>query len=140
MEMAIILIFIAAMVAMFWSVNVSKRLSVVVFSVIFFGIAITTIIVQGFTELAFKNIGFFAVALFVGWVRLSKSTADTARAREQLKDRLSQGKYSSCKVCGSKKLTYHRTPKSVSQLLLGGLTCDNCGVEINVPFDIFLPR
>jgi hypothetical protein len=125
---------------MFWSIKVSKRLSMVVFSVIFFGIAVAMVVWQGFTQQTFENIGVIAVVLFVMWLRFSKSIAETAIARGQLKDRLSQGKYSTCGVCGSKKLTYHRTPKNASQLLLGGLTCENCGAEINVPFDIFMSR
>jgi len=130
----------AVMMVMFWSASVSKRLSIVVFSVIFLGIATAMIIWQGFTQQAFENIGVVAFVLFIVWARFSKSIADTARARGQLKDRLSEGKYLTCGVCGSKKFTYHRMPKNVSQLLLGGLTCDNCGAEINVPISLLLPR
>ena len=137
---AIVVSVFGMIIFMFWSVSVSKQLSIVVFSVIFLVIAVAMVAWQGFTQQAFENIGFIALALFVMWLRFSKSIADTARARGQLKDRLSQGKYSTCEVCGSKKLTYHRKPKNASQLLLGGLTCDNCGTEINVPFDIFFAR
>jgi hypothetical protein len=137
---AIVVLIFTMVIVMFWSIKVSKRLSIVVFSVIFFGIAIAMVVWQGFTQQTFENIGVIAVVLFVMWLRFSKSIAETAIARGQLKDRLSQGKYSTCGVCGSKKLTYHRIPKNASQLLLGGLTCENCGVEINVPFDVFMPR
>ena len=131
---------IAAVIVMFWSVSVSKQLSVRVFSAIFVIATIAMLIWQGFSLQAFQGIGLVAFMLFLMWFRFSKSIADTARARGQLKSRLSQGKHSTCSICGSKKLTYHRMPKNVSQLLLGGLTCENCGAEINVPFDIFVPR
>ncbi len=140
MEAAIVFLVITTVVVMFWSTTVSKRLSVIVFVVIFFGVAIAIILWQGFTQQAMENTGGAAFILFIMWIRFSKSTADTARAREQLKDKLSQGKYSTCKVCGSKKLTYHRTPKNVSQFLLGGLTCENCGAELDVPLNIFMSR
>jgi hypothetical protein len=137
---AVVVLVFAVVLVMFWSASVSKQLSAVVFSTIFFVIAVVMIVWQGFTQQVFRDIGFIALALFVIWLRFSKSIADTARARGQLKDRLSQGKYATCEVCGSKNLTYHRVPKNASQLLLGGLTCNNCGTEINVPFDIFLAR
>jgi hypothetical protein len=139
MGTTIVVLVLAVFIVMFWSISVSKQLSIVVFSVIFFGIAIA-MVVKHFTQQAFANIGVIAFVLFVIWLRFSKSIGDTARARGQLKDRLSQGKYSTCGICGSKNLTYHRTPKNVSQLLLGGLTCENCGAEINVPLELFMPR
>jgi hypothetical protein len=137
---AIVVLIVITVLVMFWSVSVSRQLSIVAFSVIFSGVAIVMIIWQGFTQQAFENIGFVALGLFVMWLRFSKNIADTARARGQVQDGISQGKYSTCDVCGSKKLTYHRMPKNVSQLLLGGLTCENCGTEINVPFDVFMPK
>ena len=141
MEIAIAIgLLITTIVAvMFWSVKVSKRLSIVVFSVIFFGIAVAIIIWQGFTQQAFENIGVVALILFIGWVRFSKSIAETARVRGEFVDRLSQKKRHKCKVCGQ-KLSYHRVPKKLSQLLLGGLTCENCGAEYNVPSNLFMPR
>ena len=140
MELAIVFLVVVAVAVMFWSTTVSKRLSITVFSVIFLGVAIAMILWQGFTRQTIENIGGAAFILFIMWLRFSKSTADTARASEQLKDKLSQGRYSTCNVCGSKKLTYHRAPKNIGQLLLGGLTCENCGAEIDVPLNVFTPK
>jgi hypothetical protein len=138
MEIVIVLIIVTMILVMFWSIKVSKRFSVTLFGTIFLGIAVAIISWQGFTQQAFENIGFIAIGFLVMWLRLSKSIADTARARNWLEDRLRQSKYSNCEVCG-KKLSYHRTPKNASQLLLGGLTCENCGAEFDVPFDVFMP-
>ena len=137
---AIVVLAFVIVIGMYWSVKVSKQLSIVLFSVIFFGVAVAMIVWLGLTQQAFQNIGLIAFALFVFWLRSAKVIADTAKARGQLQDRLSHGKYSTCEVCGSKKLTYHRTPKNSGQLLLGGLTCDNCGAEINVPLDVLWSR
>src|SRR5262245_65514174 len=90
MEIVIVLLVITMVGVLFWSVKVSKRLSVIVFSTIFLGIAVAIIIWQGFTQRAFENIGFIALMLFVGWLRFSKSIADTARARAFLKARSSR--------------------------------------------------
>jgi hypothetical protein len=137
---AILVLAFAIAIVMYWSVKVSKQLSIALFSAIFFGVAVAMIIWLGFTQQAFETIGLMAFALLVFWLRSAKSIADTARARGQLKDKLSHGKYSTCEVCGSKKLTYHKTPKNPGQLLLGGLTCDNCGAEINIPLDVLWSR
>lgn len=40
MEIAIVFLVITMIAIMFWSIKVSKRFSIVVFSIIFFGIAI----------------------------------------------------------------------------------------------------
>lgn len=135
----IALLIIPMILVLFWSVKVSKRSSVTRFSIIFLGLAAAFIGWQGFTQQAFENIANLAFIFFVMWFRFSKSIADTARARDQLKNKLSQEKYSTCKVCSSKKLTYHRKPKNVSQLFLGGLTCENCGAELDVSLNIFMP-
>src|SRR5215216_5153750 len=70
---AIVLFIITMVIVMFWSVTVSKQLSIVVFGVIFISIAVTMIIWQGFSQQAFENIGFIALVLFVWWFRISKS-------------------------------------------------------------------
>jgi hypothetical protein len=103
------------------------------------GIAIAIVIWQGFTQQAFEFVGILALALFITWARFSKSIADTTRARNFLENNLSRKNYDTCKICG-KKLSFHRKPKNLSQLLSGGLTCENCGAEFNVPFDAFFPR
>ena len=139
MEIAIVLIVISMVVVMFWSVKVSKRLSVTLFSLIFLGIAVAMISWQGLTQETFKNIAVIGFVLLVMWLRLAKSIADTARARGQVETRLVQSKYSTCEVCG-KKLSYHRAPKNLSQILFGGLSCENCGAEYAVPFDVFLSK
>ena len=139
MEIAIVLLVIIVMVVMFWSVKVSKRLSVTLFSLIFLGLAVAMISWQGLTQETFKNIGVIGFVLLVMWLRVAKSIADTARARGQLEGRLAQSKYSTCEVCG-KKLSYHRVPKNLSQVLFGGLSCENCGAEYAVPFEVFLPK
>jgi hypothetical protein len=139
MEVAIVLIIVIMGGVLFWSVKVSKRLSVMIFSLTFLGIAVTMIVWQGFTQQALENIGFIALGLLAIWLRFSKNMADAARARSWLEDKLSQSKYSTCEVCG-KKMSYHRTPKNPSQLLFGGLTCENCGAEFDVPFGAFMQK
>ena len=133
---ALILLIITVVVVMYWSITVSKQLSVVVFGVIFFGIAIAIVIWQGFTQQAFEFVGILALALFITWARFSKSIADTTRARSFLEKNLSRKNYDTCKICG-KKLPFHRKPKNLSQLLSGGLTGENYGAEFNIPFDAF---
>ena len=118
---------------MFWSIKVSKQLSVVVFGVIFLGIAAAIIIWQGFTELAFKNIGFIALGLFVIWLRLSKSVADTARGRAWLAWMESESS-AVCEMCGT-KLSYEQVPKDPGFLIWRKFTCPNCGAESKVVFD-----
>jgi hypothetical protein len=140
MEVLIVFLIIAIMAVMFWSTSVSRQLSIAVFSVIFLGIAIAMLAWQGFTQEAFGNIGLSALVLFLVWLRFSKSIADTARAREQLKVNLSRGRHSACEVCGIKKLTYHRKPKNMSQLLIGGFTCEKCGTELDVTLDMLTQR
>jgi hypothetical protein len=140
MEVVIILAIIIVMALMFYTVKVSKRWSVVFFIVVYIVANALIINMWGITEHTGENILFTGFAFLVIWLRINKSFADTASAREQLKDRLSQGKYSTFEVCGSKKITYHRTPKNIGQLLLGGLTCENCGAEIDVPLDVFMPK
>ena len=137
---AIVLFGSAIIIGLFWIVRVSRRLSIMVFSFIFVCIAVAEISWQGFTQQAVDSIVAAAFILTIGWLRISKSVADTAWARGQLKDRLSRGKYAACSKCGSQKLTYHRMPKNVRQLILGGLTCENCGAEVNIPLDIVFSR
>ena len=139
MEIAIVLIVITMVAVMFWSIKVSTRLSVTLFSLIFLGLAVTMIGWQGLTQETLKNIGVMGLILLVMWLRFAKSIADTARARGQLEGRLARSEYSICEVCG-KKLSYHRTPKKLSQILFGGLSCENCGAEYAVPFDVFLAK
>jgi hypothetical protein len=114
-------------------------LSIAIFSIIFLGVASAIITDQGFTQQAFGNIAIIAFVFFSMWLSFSKRIADTVRAQHQLEDRLSQSVHSKCKVCG-KKLSYHRRPKKASQLLLGGLTCENCGAEFDVPFAAFFSQ
>ena len=133
MEIAIILAVFIMIGVMFWSIRVSKRLSVLVFSVIFLGVAVAIVIWQGFTQQAFENIGFIALALFVMWLRLSKSVADTARARAWLNWMDSESS-AVCEMCGT-KLSYQQIPKDISFVIWRRYTCPNCGAESKVIFD-----
>jgi Zn finger protein HypA/HybF involved in hydrogenase expression len=133
METAIILAVLIMIGVMFWSIKVSKRLSVFVFSVIFLGIAVAIAIWQGFTEQAFENIGFSALALLLIWFRFSKSVTDTAQARAWLAWRESELS-AVCQMCGT-KLSYQHVPKNLRFLLLRRFTCPNCGAESKVIFD-----
>jgi hypothetical protein len=133
MEIVLILSVITMIAVMFWSVRVSKRLSVLVFSVIFLGIAVAIIIWQGFTQQAFENTGFIALVLFVMWLRFSKNVADTARARAWL-DWMDSNSSAVCEMCGA-KLSYQEVPKNLGFLILRRFTCPNCGTESKVVFD-----
>ena len=115
----------------------APRLSIAVY---FIGFVVRGVYTSGFPEGLIGGAAIGGLFSFISWLRFRKSSIETTRAREQLKGKLSKGKCSACEVCGSKKLTYHRTPKNIGQLLLGGLTCENCGAEISVPFDLFIPR
>ena len=133
MEIAIVLAVVIMIGVMFWSIKVSRRLSVVVFSIIFLGIATAIIVWQGFTQLAFKNIGFIALGLFVMWLRFSKSVGDTARGRAWLAWMESESS-AVCEMCGT-KLSYQQVPKDLRFLTLRRFTCPNCGAESKVIFD-----
>ncbi len=138
MEWAIVVVIIAILLFMFLSVLVSKRFSVIVFSVVFLGGA-AFIVTTSDRENLVVNILIWGLVLTIGWLRINKSFTDTSRAREQLLNRLNNKSYTICKVCGS-QLLYHQKPKKVSQLMLGGLTCQNCGAESNIPLDVFFSR
>jgi hypothetical protein len=133
MEIAIVLLIITIIGVMFWSVTVSRHFSIMVFTVIFIGVAIAMILWQGFTQQAFENLGVLAFIFLIGWLRFSKSIAETSAARSGLEEN------STCEICGQ-KLSYHRMPKNVGQLLLGGLTCKNCGAEFDVSLDRLMPK
>jgi hypothetical protein len=133
METIISLILVTMIGVMFWSVKVSRRFSITVFSVIFLGIAVTMIIWQGFTQLAFKNIGFIALGFFVIWIRLSKSVADTTQGRAWLAWMESETSVE-CEMCGT-KLSYQQVPKDLHFLIWRKFTCPNCGAESKVIFD-----
>ncbi len=138
MDWAIVAAIITILLLMFLSVLVSKRFSAIVFSVVFLGGAafITT---TSDRENLLANILIMGFVLTIVWLRINKSFTDYSRAREQLLNRLNNKRYTICKVCGS-QLLYHRKPKNVSQLMLGGLTCQNCGAESNIPLDVFFSR
>jgi transcription elongation factor Elf1 len=133
MEVAIVLLIITMVAVMFWSIKVSRSLSIVVFSVIFLGIAVAMIAWQGFTQQAFENLGFVALAIFIMWLRLSKSVADTARARAWLAWMDSEST-AVCEMCGT-RLSYQQVPKNLSFLIWRRFTCPNCGAESKVIFD-----
>jgi hypothetical protein len=133
MEITIVFLVIAMVAVMFWSIKVSRPLSIVVFSVIFLGVAVAMIAWQGFTQQAFENIGFIALALFVMWLRFSKSVADTARARAWLAWMDSESA-AVCEMCGT-KLSYQQVPKNLSFLIWRRFTCPNCGAESKVVID-----
>jgi transcription elongation factor Elf1 len=119
---------------MFWSVKVSKRLSITVFSFIFLGIAIAIIIWQGFTQQAFRNLAFIALALLVGWLRISKSIADTARGRAWL-NWMESRSFAVCEMCGT-KLSYRQVPKDWRFAIWRRFTCPNCGAESKVILEV----
>lgn len=133
MEIAIVLFIIAIVGVMFWSVKYSRRISMIVFGVIFLGLTIAIIIWQGFTQQAFENIGFIALVLFVVWLRFSKSITDTARYRAW-SDWMESKSSAVCVTCGT-KLSYQQVPKNFSLLFLHKFTCPNCGAESKVIFD-----
>jgi hypothetical protein len=133
METAIILAVLVMLGVMFWSIKVSKRLSVFVFGVIFLGVAVAIVIWEGFTQQAFENIGFVALILFVMWLRFSKSVADTASARNW-QNWMDSESMAVCEMCGA-KLSYQQVSKDLKFLFLRRYTCPNCGAESKVIFD-----
>ena len=133
MEIAIVLVVFIMIGVMFWSIKVSRQLSVKVFGIIFLGIATAIIVWQGFTQLAFKNIGFIALGLFVMWLRFSKSVADTARGRAWMAWMESESS-AVCEICGT-KLSYQQVPKDLRFVIWRRFTCPNCGAESGVILD-----
>jgi len=94
---------------------------------------------DGFTQKSLENIGMIGFILLIGWLRFTDSFVVRTQSPTWLDTKLSQEKYSTCKVCGN-ELSYHSAPKNLRQLLLGGLTCEKCGEEFDIPFDVFMPR
>jgi hypothetical protein len=119
------------MILMILSVWVSSRISKIIFTAVFLVIAIIMAITSD-RENVVGNILILGIALMVSWLRINKSVTDYAGARTFLLDRLNQKQYTTCKICGS-QLSYHRKPKNLSQLMTGGLTCQNCGAKKTSP-------
>src|SRR5690349_18415327 len=111
METAIVLAVLIMIGVMFWSIKVSKRLSIFVFGVIFFGVTVAIVVWEGSTQQAFENIGFVALILFVMWLRFSKSVADTASARDW-QNWMDSESMAVCEMCGG-KLSYQQVPKDL---------------------------
>jgi len=133
MEIAIVLFIIAIVGVMFWSVKVSRRFSIIVFGVILLGIAVAIIIWQGFSQQALKDIGFIGLGLFVAWLRISKSYADTVRARAW-SDWMDSKSKAVCKMCDARS-SYQQVQKNLNQLFCHKYTCPNCGAESKVIID-----
>jgi hypothetical protein len=133
MEIAIVLLVITIIGAMFWSVTVSRRFSIMVFTIIFIGVAIAIIIWQGFTQRAFENLGVIAFVFLIGWLRFSKSIAETRRARAWW-GWMNSNSLAVCEICGT-KLSYQQIPKDLSFVIWRRYTCPNCGAESKVNFD-----
>jgi hypothetical protein len=130
---------LAVFIVLFIIFSVSKsekQFWSIIISIVFFGCAIAIVITQGFTMQSVKGLGLLGLVALLGWFRMKKSSSETAMARASFDSRLTQKRFSKCAVCG-KKMSYHRMPKNFNQLFLGGLTCKNCGAEIDIPFDEF---
>lgn len=123
---------------MILSIWVSSRISKIIFTAVFLVIAVIMAITSD-RENVVGIILILGIALMVSWLRINKSVTDYAGARTFLLDRLNQKQYTTCKICGS-HLSYHRKPKNLSQLMTGGLTCQSCGAEKNIPFDVYFSR
>jgi len=116
----------------------TKPLTAIILIAIFIGISIIFIIDEDLTQTSIDNIIILGVVLLAIWLRFNKTIADTARSRAWLLENLDQKNKATCAICGN-KLSYHRKPKNINQLLWGGLTCQNCGAEIDVDLDDFKP-
>jgi ABC-type multidrug transport system fused ATPase/permease subunit len=137
METVIIVAILLLILIMIVSIKVAKQFSKLVFIVIFLGVSATLIILQGLTQQSLENIAGIGFGLLIGWLRLNDSFNIRSQSPTWLESKLSQGKYSKCEICG-KELSYHSRPKNLRQILFGGLTCENCGEEYDIPFDVFL--
>ena len=139
METVIVLAIVTLILIMFLSIKAAKQLSRIVFIIVFLGVSAALIIMDGFTQQSFENIAGIGFILLIIWLRLTDSFVVRAQSPTWLENKLSkQEEYSTCKICG-KELSYHSKPKNLRQLLLGGLTCENCGEEIDIPFNVFMP-
>jgi hypothetical protein len=135
---AIVLIIVAYVALMFLSFWISKQFSAALFIIAFLGGAVYIAFTSRRDDLV-VNILIWGLVFVVVWLRLNKASADTARARTQLLDRLNQKNFTVCASCGS-QLSYHRKPKNLGQLMLGGLTCLTCGAEKNIPLDALFSK
>ena len=87
MEWAIVVLILLVSLLMILSIFISKRFSMAVFIFVFLaGAAFVAVTSDG--ENVGINILVIGFVLAIGWIRLPKSVADTARARTQLLDRL----------------------------------------------------
>jgi|GEM_PF-5953009 len=139
MDIIITLLVVVTIVIMLFSIMISRQLSIIVLSVILIGLSIIMVSIQGFTQKSLQDIGIFSFLIIIGWHGLSFVTLNTTEGRDWLEDKMNQKEHSTCKVCG-KKMSYHKIPRNMSQILLGGLTCNNCGNESNIPLNIFTAK
>jgi hypothetical protein len=139
MEIFIVLLILVVFLFMIFSFSISKAFSKAVFIFVFSGVAIAVTIFEGFNENWLNTILITGCILYVVWLRLSNSFADTAKAVAWSAEKFNQEKYSTCRICG-KKMTYHRMPRNFNQLLFGGLSCENCGAESNISINAFMSK
>jgi hypothetical protein len=132
------IIFIALVIVIFvLGFTAPKLLSRILIVGSFVGIVIVFICVDSSLKGLVEGIAAGGFIAFVIWIRFKMKSVSDERVLSQVKGRLSRSDISICKKCGT-KLTYHRTPKNFNQLLFGGLSCPNCGAEVDVPFDAFI--
>ncbi len=113
-----------------------KQFTIMLFTLLYGAGIIFLVASEGFTVGLIKGLLLLGFLAALTWFRVKKSWADTTTARASFDSKLTQKRYSKCSVCG-KKMSYHRMPKNLNQLFLGGLTCKNCGAEIDIPFGEF---
>ena len=128
MTVELILAVIVGLVILVLSFTAPRLLAWILIVGSFLGTIAVSVYAKGFPDGLIQGIALGGCLAFLGWLRFRKSFGETERARSRLENN------SNCKVCGN-KLSYHRMPKKLGQLLLGGLTCKNCGAEYDVSLD-----
>ncbi len=138
--MNIEIISILGIIVVFWilaSISKSGRQFTIMLFTLLYSVGIILLVAsEGFTVGLLKGLLLLGFLAALTWFRMKKSWVDTAMARSSFDSKLTRKRYSKCNVCG-KKMSYHRMPKNFNQLFFGGLTCKNCGAEIDIPFGEF---
>jgi predicted membrane channel-forming protein YqfA (hemolysin III family) len=133
MEMLVVVATLIGSLLLIFMLLVAPRLTMWILVIGSFLLIVGVVIyVKGFPKGLVEGIAYGGFFSLLFWSGMEKKFADTARARAWL----TANSPATCTSCGT-KLSYHRVPKNLSQLLLGGWTCPNCGAESAAHIDMF---